>query len=30
MTEISTVEASYLIDELYQICSELGINPDIN
>lgn len=30
MTEISTVEASYLIDELYQICSELGINPDVN
>lgn len=29
MTEISTVEASYLIDELLQICAEYGINTEV-
>ena len=28
MTEISTVEAGYLIDELYQIAAEYGVNVE--
>lgn len=29
MTEINTVEAGYLIDELYQLCAEMGINTEM-
>jgi hypothetical protein len=29
MTKISTVEAGYLVDELKQICAELGINTEV-
>lgn len=28
MTEIDTVEASYLIDELYQVCAEYGVDVE--
>lgn len=30
MTECDTVQMGYLIDEVIQLCSELGINPDLN
>lgn len=29
MTEINTAEAGYLIDELYQLCAEMGINTEM-
>lgn len=29
MTEINTVEAGCLIDELYQLCAEMGINTEM-
>ena len=29
MTEIDTVEAGYLIEELYQLCAEMGINTEM-
>ena len=29
MTEIDTVEAGYLIEELYQLCAEMGINTEV-
>lgn len=28
MTKVNTVEMGYLLDEVLQLCSELGINPD--
>lgn len=28
MTKVNTVEMGYLLDEVLQLCAELGINPD--
>ena len=28
MTKVNTVEMGYLLDEVMQLCAELGINPD--